>query len=77
MRIIFPCPFNCFGIIQPLRKAWRGERVVDFIMKRYGNYTEGEGYKVIPLCNAGKQFHMTDLSAAVAFCTLCALLCGK
>lgn len=37
-------------------------------MKGYGNYGKGEGPQVIPLCNAGKNFHMTHLSAFLVHC---------
>ena len=46
-----------------------GGGIVDFVMKHYANYGEEEGSQVILLCNAGKKFHMTDLSAVVAFCS--------
>ena len=37
-------------------------------MKYYGNYGEMEGSQVMPLCNAGKNFHMTHLSAFLVHC---------
>ena len=40
---------------------------MDFVMKCYGNYGEGEGSQVIPLCNACKKFYMKHLSAVVTF----------
>ena len=51
--------------------------VVDVVLKRYGNYGDGDGSQVIPLCNVDKKFHMTYLSAVVVFCTLRAYLCRK
>ena len=36
------------------------EGVVDFVIKRYGNCGKGEGFQVIPLCNAGKKFHTSQ-----------------
>ena len=43
---------------------WRREGVGDE-NKRYENYGQGEGSQLIPLCNTGRKFHMTDLSALV------------
>ena len=46
-------------------------------MKGYGNYGKGKGPQVIPLCNAGKNFHMTHLSAVVDFHILYEHICRK
>ena len=60
------------GIIQPLCNAWRRERVVDFLMKRYENYGEGEGSQVRTLCNAGKKtsydVSQSVLSSSFGYC---------
>ena len=67
--------FDFLGLKHLSPVQFWGAAKLDFIMKRYGNYGEGgEGggggwSQVIPLCNAGKKFHMTHLSAVVAFCT--------
>ena len=64
-------------IIQSLRIAWKGRVVVDFVVKRYGNYGEGEHSQVIRLSNAGKKPHLTHFSVSVTFCTLRTHLCRK
>ena len=40
-----------------------GERLVDFFMKHYGSYRDGEKSQVTLLCKAGKKFQMTYVSA--------------